>query len=80
LKELYKNIEKRIIQFGFKKEEKDFTPHVTIGRVKKGLLKFPNIDFFYPPFLARKITLFESILTPSGPIYKILYSFPEDTD
>ena len=73
---LYEAVENRGIQLGFKKEGKDFTPHITIGRVKKGILKFPNIEFSYPQFLAEKITLFESILTPSGPIYKTIANFP----
>ncbi len=77
LKGLYKDIEEGCAQLGFKREGKDYTPHVTIGRVKRGKLAFPNIDFFYPPFIAKKITLFESILKSSGPIYKVVSSFPE---
>lgn len=77
LKNIYKNIEDKIVDLGFKKEKRDYTPHITIGRVKKGILKFPEIEFSYPPFPATKITLFESILKPSGPIYRIINRFPE---
>ena len=77
LKNIYKNIEDKIVDLGFKKEKRDYTPHITIGRIKKGILKFPEIEFSYPPFPATKITLFESILKPSGPIYRIINRFPE---
>lgn len=78
LKDIYKNIEDKAVDLGFKKEERNYTPHITFGRVKKGILKFPEIEFSYPSFLATKITLFESILKPSGPIYRVINRFPEE--
>ncbi|MCK4420755.1 RNA 2',3'-cyclic phosphodiesterase [candidate division WOR-3 bacterium] len=78
IKDLFRNIEDGLAQLGFQKENKNFTPHITIGRVKKGKLLFPShIDFSYEPFLADKITLFESTLTPKGPIYTVSGRFPE---
>lgn len=79
LSELFKNIEDRCSEVGFPKEKMNFTPHITTGRVKKGELTFPDIDFSYPPFLASNITLFESVLTPTGPIYNIVARFPEES-
>ena len=31
---LHKDIANEMVKFGYQKEERDFTPHVTIGRVK----------------------------------------------
>ncbi len=78
--ELYKKIDDSCEPLGFREKRKDFTPHITIGRVKKGKLIFPDIDFSYPEFTANKITLFESILTPSGPIYNRIANFPREED
>jgi len=57
-------------------DEKEFSPHLTIGRVKgpSNLLnlinvinEYQNIDF--GEFIANKVTLFKSTLTSKGPIY-----------
>lgn len=64
---------------GFKLEERPFKPHITIGRIKfindPGLLEsalerysethFQKVDI-------NEVILFESILKPTGPIYKPL--------
>lgn len=62
-----------------KKEE--FKSHLTIGRVKQGLneqeigfLIKDNIE--QKKSILKKITLFQSTLTPKGPIYKPIKDFP----
>lgn len=64
---------------GFPVENRPFTPHVTIGRVKR-FLSF-NWDNFRdlpicPPFTVSEITLFRSDLSRKGPIYQPLNHFP----
>jgi len=75
---IFKDIDEKLATLGFKRE-KDYVPHLTIGRVKfiddKRLLKdrvekWKDIDF--GEFEVSKITLYESTLTPSGPIYKVI--------
>ncbi len=72
---LFNKLEKKIIELGFKREEKDFSPHLTLGRVKERI-KWDEkwkINILYLEFLVEEITLFESQLTPQGPIYTPLY-------
>ena len=71
-------IDKELTQFGFKKE-KDYTPHVTVSRIKSAknksyLLKLVenNRKTFFSEFDVTSIVLKESKLTPKGPIYSNL--------
>jgi 2'-5' RNA ligase len=63
---------------GFPVDKRPFTPHVTIGRVKRfmrfdwGL--FRNLPVC-PPFIVRELTFFQSQLTPKGSIYQPLNHF-----
>jgi len=74
LQTLYSLLEKRIVTEGFPKEDKSFSPHLTIGRAKDKIkitqeIKMPIKDRIY----IDEIILFESKLTPQGPIYSPLY-------
>jgi RNA 2',3'-cyclic 3'-phosphodiesterase len=69
-----------VLPYGFQKDERGFNPHITIGRIKniedakviediidkqKGItLQKAKID---------KLVIYESELTPKGPIYKPLF-------
>ena len=73
---VYKELQKR----GFVKEQKPFHPHVTIARIKKikekkALLKaledFSQIEIEIP----FSLYLYQSILTPNGPIYKRIHKY-----
>lgn len=66
------------------KEQKPFSPHITIARVKefKGISKYlEKINFKNQVFQnigtekVESIKLFRSVLTPSGPEYTILKTF-----
>lgn len=61
----------------FKPEEREFFPHLTIGRFKASfnaekylLLKYESKDF-----LIDRITLFKSTLTSEGPIYEVIENY-----
>ena len=63
---------------GFKKENRGFKPHLTIGRVKTArgkeqLLKIINQyqDILFDEISVDSILLMKSTLTPQGPIYTI---------
>jgi RNA 2',3'-cyclic 3'-phosphodiesterase len=67
---------------GFRFEDCPFKPHMTIGRIK--LLKKPEIlksfldkydEVKIQEINVREVILFESILRPSGPIYKPIGRF-----
>ena len=67
---------------GFRIEDRPFKPHITIGRIK--LLKKPEIlksfldnydEVEMEEVNVSEVILFESILRPSGPIYKQIGRF-----
>ncbi len=71
------DIEKALVQFGFK-EEKRFHPHLTFGRIKK-FCKVDHIlekNIITDPFEVSTVVLFKSMLKPEGPIYTALEHFP----
>lgn len=69
---------------GVEREKRGFTPHVTLGRVQGqfGLLALIDqmkglSDELNPkPFSPTALTLYQSILTPKGPIYEVLRRRP----
>jgi len=83
LKELQVNIKEGLAKIGVKTEEREFTPHLTLGRVKRDLRPQALIDLgqrvtklealeFKSEILADKVCLFESILHPNGPEHRKL--------
>lgn len=81
VKDIAKDLEKKIAKIGIPKEDRPFSSHITIGRTRSSLnrerlvqdlknkaeLGARKLDFY-----ATKITLFKSTLTPHGPIYEVL--------
>jgi 2'-5' RNA ligase len=65
---------------GFTVEERKFTPHLTIGRIKN-IVDKKNLQIVLNKFnnkeiskqIVKDITLYESILTSNGPIYKMIH-------
>ncbi|MDP2861386.1 MAG: RNA 2',3'-cyclic phosphodiesterase [Desulfobacterales bacterium] len=76
-------LEKRLEKSGFKKEERPFKGHLTIGRFKDRVNSERLIeairkhkDFNTDLFNAGEIILFKSDLLPAGPVYTELLSVP----
>lgn len=76
-------LEEKLQILGVPKEKRQFSSHITIGRVRSGLQReklVKELDILQGKgllqenleFLATKITLFKSTLTPKGPLYEIL--------
>ena len=82
VKILAKDLEERIEKLGIPKEERPFSSHITIGRVRSPLNKdkltqvLKESENYFSnkiiEFNAGKITLFKSALGPSGPAYEAL--------
>ena len=79
MSQLAEAIERGINPLGFKKEKKNFTAHVTIGRVRSTKNIKPLAEMLahcgVPGGLTQKVqavSLFKSTLTPQGPIYNVL--------
>jgi len=80
--ELQKEVEKKVADAGFPPEDRPFTPHLTLGRVRSSRGKGPLIraieshkDWEVGTFKASEVDLFKSELRPSGAIYTKLRTF-----
>jgi len=79
---LARELEERIEELGISKEERPFSSHITIGRVKGTLNKdglannLKELENYFSgrniEFDVTKITLFKSTLGPGGPVYAAL--------
>ena len=83
LMDLYKDIANALEGFGYKQEERAFTPHITIGRVKSNknmrelLTRLDEVGAIrFSDFEVLNITLMKSELKPSGAKYYSLAEIP----
>ena len=78
---LQTKIEKTLHQLGFESDEKKFSPHLTLGRIKflverKELALFLQKQDHIPDhYQIQNFQLVESILKKEGPVYKTIKSF-----
>ena len=82
LKRLYEDIEDVLSKLGFEKENRKFSPHLTIGRIKdrKGIepvIKeiYTFKDAFFGSIDVNEILLMRSILKPAGSEYSKIAGF-----
>jgi len=77
--ELYEMIKQVLVQFNFK-PDKNFHPHITLGRVKKiqkvNLVELANKISFDISFTINGLYLMRSKLDYRGSVYKIIKRFP----
>lgn len=82
LKEIADDIDNEMLKFGFPKEEREFKPHLTIGRVKalkdrrsltNRIEKFSDLEF--GSIQVKYIFLIQSQLNKGGPKYTVLYKY-----
>lgn len=82
IKELVKSIETSLDTIGFPKEEKSYSPHITLARIKypqkvtPDVLPFLNSSYDAIDFPVDHVQFISSELHPSGAIYTLLNSFP----
>lgn len=80
---LVEKIEDKFLKIGFEKENRQFKPHLTIGRVRsqKSIdILLRNISKYHQVYFGKmkvnEIYLMKSTLTPVGPIYDVIEKFP----
>ncbi len=78
LRSFHAKLREALERAGFPVDKRPFTPHITIGRIKKfsrfdwqRFKKLPDC----PPFTVSELTFFKSDLTPKGAIYQPLNRF-----
>ncbi|RLG17327.1 RNA 2',3'-cyclic phosphodiesterase [Nanoarchaeota archaeon] len=69
IEKLHEEIERRLGR------DERFVPHVTIARAK-GRVEVLKREFSSDEFEVSSFSLFRSTLTPKGPIYEVIASFP----
>jgi len=82
LKHLAAGVQEAVLACGIPQEERPFSPHITLARLK--LSPSRECDAFLdqrqklelPPISVREFTLFQSRLTPQGALHTPLRSFP----
>ena len=82
LRILAQNVMTNLQTIGYAQEEEEFTPHLTIGRIKyiNDKKYFSQViekqkDVFIQKSHVENIHLYESLLRPEGPVYTIIESF-----
>ncbi len=74
-------VEKMCVEYGFGREDKPFSPHITLGRIKspsqtgKLIAAIKKIQVPTVEFSLDELELFRSTLTPNGPIYEVMERF-----
>lgn len=82
LLKLVEKIDSTLDTMGFPKSNQDYTPHITLARIKYPQKNTPIIDPFLKSsygainFPVNRVQFFCSELHPSGTIYSILKTFP----
>lgn len=82
-KTLYDRINKNLQVIGYEPDKKEFVPHLTLGRIKnisqhdllKQMLRSYK-DTHFGQFRVDAFHLYQSILRPEGPEYKVVEEFP----
>lgn len=83
LRSLWERAQTCARELGLQKDEHDFSPHVTVGRVRtpgdtdalgRKLLGFGPVEF--GAMTAGRVVLFQSTLQPQGPVYTPIFSVP----
>jgi len=80
LADLFSGVESFAGRFGFSREKRKFFPHLTLARVKKGMgLTSLVADYFkerseieFAASSFTRLSLFASMLTPRGSVYRVL--------
>jgi 2'-5' RNA ligase len=83
IKKMARDLHKKLEIVGFENDRQNFVPHLTVGRIKKELIHKRSfqqkIDPFNNQFIqdvkVNEVILFESILKPTGPVYKVVNCF-----
>jgi len=80
---LQRGVEEKFNEIGFPREDRDFTPHITLGRIRsqKNVEKLLSLieklrDVELNGFDASCVHLMQSQLKPTGAVYTELYSAP----
>ena len=76
LLDLFQHLENCLEDLGIDRESRTFSPHLTIGRVKRDrhiVVPDNTPEFEHVSFKVNSLALIRSTLTPEGPVYEKLF-------
>ena len=83
VEQIYEQVEKLLSGVGFRRENRSFSPHITIARVRSGRKRDEIANFLehlsdesFGTIAVDKVRLKQSILSSSGPKYSTLLEIP----
>jgi len=83
VEQIYEQVEKLLSVLGFRRENRPFSPHITIARVRSGRKRDEIANFLrhlgnesFGTITVDKVRLKQSILSSSGPKYSTLLEVP----
>jgi 2'-5' RNA ligase len=83
LRALHKKLDQALVRVGVEAERRAYMPHVTIARLPRGAGPVGSLVEQWggvagPPFVVEEFCLFESRLTPEGPVYDVAERYALD--
>jgi 2'-5' RNA ligase len=86
VEQIYEQVEKLLSTLGFKRENRPFSPHITIARVRSGRKRDEIANFLqhlgdesFGTITVDKVRLKQSVLSSSGPKYSTLLEVPSES-
>ena len=83
VEQIYEQVEKLLSSLGFRRENRPFSPHITVARVRSGRNRDEIANFLrrlgdetFGKITVNKVRLKQSILSSSGPKYSTLLEVP----
>ncbi len=80
LSELQWALREALVQSGFPQEDREFVPHLTLGRLRKARavddLLSPYVRTTFDDLRIESIALYESIQRGPHPVYEVIKTFP----
>lgn len=83
LKALHKKVDQACLRVGVPPDTRAYLPHITLARLNRSTGSIDSLvqswgGFSTPPFGIDCFFLYESDLTPAGPVYSIVERYPLD--
>jgi 2'-5' RNA ligase len=80
LKALHKKVDQACLRVGVAPDRRAYLPHITLARLKRGSTRMNGLveqagGLASPPFSVDRFSLYESQLTPEGPVYSMIESY-----
>lgn len=82
LRKLQSLIDNSCVALGFRPEQREFKPHLTIARIRDSQMAHKLVNFHLETKFedrmveVREVTIYESLLSPQGSVYKVLSKHP----